>query len=140
MSNLTPSEITRVKDAIHNSADPRHFMKLKPVDRRIRISHEGIVLAQSQNALRVLEVGHDLYDPAFYVPKSDVVVSLRLSQTTSNCPLKGDAQYYDLIDDQGTVIETDIAWTYTKPYMFAQPLTDHVAFVASHVSIEEAPL
>jgi len=67
-------EVTLAKETIHNPEDARHFMRIKPVAGRVRISHRGRLLAQSDRALRVLEAGKDLYDPTIYLQAGDVTV------------------------------------------------------------------
>ena len=69
-------QVTLSTETIHNPDEPRHFMRVKTVKGPVRILFDGRVLAQSDQALRVLEAGKDLYDPTIYVPPSDVRASL----------------------------------------------------------------
>ena len=39
------AQVTLSQDTIHNSDDPRHFMRIKPVKGRVRIMFDGRVLA-----------------------------------------------------------------------------------------------
>jgi uncharacterized protein (DUF427 family) len=57
------AQVTLSRDTIHNPDDPRHYMRIKPVKGRVRILLGGRVLADSTDALRLLEAGHDVYDP-----------------------------------------------------------------------------
>ena len=136
---VTAETVTMAGEAIHNPAEPRHFMRLKPVKGKVRIMFRGSQLAESARAVRVLEVGRDFYDPVFYLPRDDVGAQLRQSERTTKCPLKGETTYFDWIDDAGNVIVTDIAWSYTMTFDFAEELRDLVAFDAGKVTIEEAP-
>ena len=133
-------DTTLVANAIHNPAEPRHFMRIKPVDRRIVIWRDGEMLAETTGAVRVLEAGKDLYDPVFYLPPSDVTPRLRRNEQSTHCPLKGDAAYFDLVDAAGEVRVPGIAWTYPEPFAFSSDLAGRVAFYAKYVTIEEKPL
>lgn len=136
---VTPADITLAGDTVHNPGEPRHFMKVKPVKRRVRVLRDGIVLADSSDAMRVLELGRDFYDPVFYFPKVDVRASLARTSRTSHCPIKGDAAYFDLVDSQGTVLQSEIAWSYPDPFDFPTGLTGLIAFYGDLVTLEETP-
>lgn len=140
VKNLIPTDITLVKNTIHNPAEPRHFLKLKPILRQIRILYKGQVIAETTNALRVLEVGQDMYDPAIYLPRASLQAKLRFNENTSHCPLKGDAQYFDLVDKNDDFIEQNIAWSYIIPFDFVDGIKGLVSFYTDRVTIEEAPL
>ncbi len=130
-------EITRVKGAIHNPDEARHYMKLKPVARTVRIKRGDLVLAETTCALRLLEVGFDLYDPVFYILVEDVIADLALvPEKSTHCPLKGDASYYATSAAEAKRGEF-VGWAYSKPFDFASVLTGYVAFDASKVRIEE---
>ncbi|KAI9803131.1 MAG: hypothetical protein M1833_001202 [Piccolia ochrophora] len=55
------------------------------------------------------------------------------TQTTTYCPWKGAASYYD-IDVAGTTVK-DGAWYYPQPLEKAQHIKDHVAFSKSKVEV-----
>lgn len=139
-NGATPATVTFAKDTIHNPADVRHFMKLKPVERRVRILYGTTLLAETTTALRLLETGFDMYDPALYISQSDLVANFVRSEKTSHCPLKGDANYLHLTNEAGEVIEENIAWTYGAPFEFASEIADRVSFFTHRVRLEEAPL
>ena len=134
------AETTMVADAIHNPSEPRHFMRIKPVERRVVIWRDGEMLAETSEAVRVLEVGKDLYDPVLYLPPADVTPRLRRNDDTTHCPLKGDAVYFDLLDAAGEVRVPGIAWSYPEPIGPTAELAGRVAFYAKHVTIEDRPL
>ena len=90
--------------------------------------------------MRLLELGRDMYDPVVYVPRGDVRAKLGPNDTSTHCPLKGDAAYFDLLDDSGAVVQAKIAWTYPQPFDFASQLIGLVAFYADQVTIEESPI
>lgn len=116
---------------IHNPDNDAHFMRVKPVAATVRVSRRGAVLAESRDALRVLETGRDVYDPVIYIPVADLAVPLRpVGDKSTHCPLKGDASYFALDGEE-------IAWTYDRPFERAAMLRDHVAFYPAKVVMEE---
>jgi uncharacterized protein (DUF427 family) len=90
----------------------------------VRVVHGGETIVDTLGALRVTESG----PPAYYVPRSDVLVSLERTTSTTTCPWKGAATYWSLPDD-----DAEVAWGYDDPRPDAEPLRDHVAFYASRV-------
>lgn len=138
-NNQVWPEITMATSTIHNPAEPRHFMQVKPVNSRVRILHNGRILADTTHALRLLEVGKDFYDPTLYLPRSALAARFELSDKTTHCPLKGDASYLNLVDDDGNLIGENIAWTYVAPFEFANQIENHVAFYSDQVTTEEHP-
>jgi len=126
-----PDPITMVSGIIRNPDEPRHYMKLKPVPRRITIRQGDQILAETRMAVRVIEVGYDLYDPPLYIPPADIRVTFASSDRSTHCPLKGDATYWSLKEPGGE----DIAWSYEDPFDFARGLTGLVAFDAGRVTI-----
>ncbi len=137
---MTPSDVTMSTATIHNPGEPRHFMRIKPVPRRIRVLFDDELLAETTNALRLLEVGKDFYDPILYIPELDIGAPLKPIGRKTHCPLKGDASYFDLVDADGTVRHKEIAWSYADAFDFAAELKGHVAFRPDLVTIEDAPL
>lgn len=137
--NIDPSVVTIAQNTIHNPANIRHFMKLKPISRQVQIVFENSVIAESRSAIRVLEVGYDFYEPVIYFPRSDVTNVLVASNAKqTHCPLKGDATYFDLIDEDGDVRVNKIAWSYVQTFEFSSELKDMIAFDPSFVTIVEA--
>ena len=130
--------VTHSTETIHNPADARHFMRVKPVKGRVRARVGDVVIADSTSAQRVMEVGRKVYDPVFYFPPADVLASLAGRTGTTHCPLKGDAIYFDIVElgDKGE----KIAWCYDRPLEFSDVISGLIAFYADRVSFEEMPL
>ena len=126
------SSVTFAQDTLHNPAEPRHFMKIKAAGRPIEIWAGGQRIAASTAAVRLLEVGRDLYDPVLYLPREDVTAELVPFERTTHCPLKGDASYFARPGD-----EEPIAWSYEAPLSWAEVLRGRVAFDADRVEIRE---
>ena len=106
-------------------------MRIKPVAATVRIRRGDTLLAETTDALRVLETGRDVYDPVIYVPERDVTGMLEpVGDKATHCPLKGDCSYFALDG-------LEIAWTYDRPLDIADALYGHVAFYPDKVTIEE---
>jgi len=126
-----------MQGAIRRPDHPDHYMVLKPIDKRVVIKLGSITLADSKQAIRLLEAGKTLYDPTIYIPREDIAVELAANDKTTYCPLKGDAAYFDLPGDDGV---REIAWSYEKTLEFADEIKDLIAYYPSKVSIEEHPI
>ena len=129
----TPGDITLVRGGIHNPDEPRHFMRVVPASGR-RVAHVGdTVVADSDDAVVVKEVGRDIYDPIVYFPRGDVVsdVLVQIDKTT-HCPLKGDTDYFDLAVDGQRIAEA--AWSYHN-WTVTDDLVGLVAFDPGTVTV-----
>ena len=99
---------------------------LRRCEQRVRIILQGEVLADTTEALCVLETSHP---PAYYLPPTDIAMQyLQEISPTSYCEWKGMASYYD-IACKG-VKHPRTAWTYHHPEPGYLELTDHIAFYA----------
>lgn len=106
---------------------------LAPCRRRVRIVLGGVTLADSTDALRVLETSHP---PTIYVPPGDVDLTRLLDAPArpTVCEFKGVARYLDAaIDGQR---HPSVAWSYASPRPQYAALRDHVSFYPGRV--EEA--
>lgn len=132
----TGEPITLVKDAIHNPDEPRHFMRIARPQYPIVATAHGLELARSTRALKLKEVGRDVYDAIVYFPRSDVVME-RLERTdkTTHCPLKGDTEYFDVLTDGGTI--ANAAWSYDRTLPFAREIAHYIAFDPHQVNVLE---
>lgn len=109
---------------------PDHRMQILPSDSRWSARREGVLLADSRNALILQEAN---YKPVVYFPLSDINVeelSPTLGETT--CPFKGTASYLASNAAKGG---PDIAWTYPETYDEASAIAGYVAFYADRVDI-----
>lgn len=130
MNTISKLDVSPVEGAIRNPDNPHHFMVLKPVNHLVKIFRGDELLAKTNNALRVIEIGKSVYDPVLYIPTKDVIASLTRTEKTSHCPLKGDAAYFEFEGEE-------IAWTYSQAFEFAKELQNHHAFWSSKIRIEE---
>lgn len=103
--------------------------RLEKSAKRVRIDFGGRVLADSQNAYRVLETSHP---PVYYLPPSDIDMSrLTAGDRRTLCEFKGIARYWSIADGANTAI--DAAWSYPEPWPAFAAITDHLAFYPSRV-------
>jgi uncharacterized protein (DUF427 family) len=85
------------------------------------------VLAESNETI-VVDNNH------YFPPSSLIMAHFSASDTTSHCPWKDDANYYNVVVDDKE--NKDAAWYYSSPKDAAGEIKDHVAFWRG-VKIEE---
>jgi uncharacterized protein (DUF427 family) len=84
-----------------------HRITTRPSTRHVRVEAGGQVLAESDRAVELDEVG---LPTRYYLPREDVRVELLTpSATTSHCPFKGDATYFSAPGVK------DAFWVYEAP-------------------------
>lgn len=104
--------------------------RLEPVPQRILILRAGAVVADTLQALRVLETHHP---PTYYLPVQDVAAILRPAGGDSFCEWKGRASYFDVIAGGSTAASA--AWGYDRPTPAFAALAGRVAFYAAAMDI-----
>ncbi len=104
--------------------------RLEPVSEHIRIAHQGVILADTNRAYRVLETSHP---PVYYLPPEDVKMEYfhKQERGMSFCEFKGRAIYYT-IQLSGTSIPQAV-WAYPDPSKNFLPIKDYLAFYPSKV-------
>jgi uncharacterized protein (DUF427 family) len=107
--------------------DPFHRVDVRAASGRVRILAGDEVVAESSRARVLSETG---LPNRYYLPRDDVRVGLRLSDTSTVCPYKGTASYWSV----GT--STDVAWSYEEPLEDALKIQGHLSFDHDDVSIE----
>lgn len=130
---MAPSEIDEtpapVEGAIRNPANRNHFMILQPVARRVRVSIGETLVADSADAVRVIEIGRRAYEPRLYFPPSALRADLTKMEKITHCPLKGDAEYFAL-DGR------EVGWAY-RTLPFAAALDGLYSFWGEDIRIVE---
>lgn len=100
---------------------------MEPVDERLRVEFNGVTIADTTDAYRILETSHP---PTYYIPPEDVQMQyLQKESRTTMCEFKGRAVYYTVeVDDRRT---QQAAWAYPDPTDKYAELEDHLSFYAS---------
>ena len=101
--------------------------RLEPSTKRIEVIFNGVVIADTHHALRILETSHP---PVYYIPPSD----LRMEYFTPTrhrtvCEFKGAAQYYAITVGDRHI--ENVAWYYPRPAAPYAALRDHLAIYPS---------
>jgi uncharacterized protein (DUF427 family) len=103
--------------------------RVEAVPERIRVIVDGVAVADSTRARRVLETAGA---PVYYVPPEDVRLDLlRPSSSTSHCEWKGTASYWSLVSGDRRI--PDLAWSYEQPSPGFEAIRGHLAFYAAKV-------
>lgn len=103
--------------------------RLEDTDKQIQVLFNGVVLADTRRAKRVLETSHP---PVYYIPPQDVQMDYLIPRfNTSFCEWKGEAHYYGVLVGERQV---DIAaWYYPQPAPAFATLQMHIAFYAQYM-------
>ena len=70
---VTEESIPPVEGAIRNPSNPHHFMVIKPIPRKVRVFIGDRLIADTTEAVRVIEIGRSVYDPVVYFPADDLM-------------------------------------------------------------------
>ncbi len=103
---------------------PDHRVDEEPVRQRVRLEVKDAVAADSSDVIKVIEDDHP---DRYYFARNDVDMTLlERSATTTECPFKGTAHYFNVRAGDRTL--EDAAWTYEEPYEEHAALKDRIAF------------
>jgi uncharacterized protein (DUF427 family) len=109
--------------------NPGHTLSTESSTARVQVIVAGHTLADTTRAVLLHETG---LPTRYYVPRDDIDMErMLLTETTSNCPFKGDAEYWSAAID-GTVV-ADIAWSYPSPIPARADITGLVCFFDERV-------
>ena len=101
--------------------------RLEETEKHIQIIFNGVVIADTRRAKRVLETSHP---PVYYIPPEDILMEYLSAGTgRSICEWKGEARYYTL-EVNGKRAE-NVGWYYPNPTRGFLAIADHVAFYAA---------
>jgi len=101
--------------------------RLEDSIRRIQVVYNGVTVADTQRAKRILETSHP---PVYYIPPEDVRMDLLTSaRRTTFCEWKGAASYYTITVDSKTAEQA--AWYYPQPNAQYTAIKNYVAFYPS---------
>lgn len=100
---------------------------VEAVPERVVVRLGGVVVADTTNAVRVLETSHP---PVYYLPVEDLAPdTLAPAAGSSMCEFKGRARYFDVRG--GGVTAERAAWNYPTPEPGYEQLRDRVAVYPS---------
>jgi uncharacterized protein (DUF427 family) len=106
--------------------DPYHRVDVRRSTRHVRIELDGQVLAETHRPTLVFETH---LAPRYYLPREDVQVELKPSDTRTICAYKGEASYWSIAGHD------DLVWAYEDPLPDAAGLAGLVAFYDEKVQV-----
>jgi len=118
-------------EALAHARDPYHRVDAVPSARRVRVSVDGEVLAESERTVVIFETS---LPPRWYFPNEDVRAALERSDLRTTCAYKGHASYWSVRVGDGS--RANLAWTYAQPRRDAEPVRDMVCFFNEQVDLE----
>lgn len=132
------AELTRRRKESPNGAGHYHVADRYPY--RVRALIDGVVVASSEAAMILKEVGASVYNPSFYFPAGDVELDhFQLEDGyTTRCPIKGDASYWHFTGPSGSIERA--AWSYEEPVEYSQMIAGHVGFDQRFATLEISPV
>src|SRR5882757_7037930 len=123
------SERTDRKPKTIKIPGPEHPITIERNLKRVVVSIDGSVLADSRDALILREAG---YPAVQYIPRKDVDMTLlERSAHATYCPYKGDASYYSI--PTGGARSLNAVWTYETPFEVMARIKDYLAFYPDRV-------
>jgi uncharacterized protein (DUF427 family) len=103
-----------------------HHIEVRPESRRVRVEKDGVLLAESERPVLLLEGG---LPTRYYLPREDIVADIEDSDHHTTCRFKGVASYYSVGGHK------DIAWYYPEPRPEVEGIKDLVAFWNERVDV-----
>lgn len=111
---------------------PQHRITTEPFHGVVVATFGDAIVASTKDAI-VLREGS--YPPVFYIPFRDIYFDvLSASGTTSYCPFKGNASYWNVT--AGGEAAKDVMWAYQAPFDEMLAIKEHGAFYPNRVRVE----
>ena len=111
--------------------DPYTRVDILASSRHIEVRVAGVLIADSHQPRILFETG---LPPRYYLPMTDVRLDLlRPSATTTHCPYKGTASYWDVVF--GDSVYEGLAWAYRTPLPESQKIAGLIAFYDEKVDV-----
>jgi uncharacterized protein (DUF427 family) len=110
-----------------------HPIRIVPNPNHVTVRLGGKTVVDTTHALTLFE---STYPGVQYVPRADADMAL-LARTAhkTHCPYKGDAAYYSINTDGGSV--ENAVWTYEQPFPGVAEIAGYLAFYPNKVEITE---
>ena len=101
--------------------------RLERTSKEVQVVFNGVVIADSRRAWRVLETSHP---PVYYIPPEDINMHYLRETAGGNswCEWKGQASYYNVVSTGQSAQKA--AWGYLQPTPSFVAIKDHLAFYA----------
>ncbi len=97
--------------------------RLEDSIRRIQVVFNGVTIADTRRAKRVLETSHP---PVYYISPADIRMDyLTATSRSTYCEFKGAARYYTIA--VGDCTAENAAWSYSQPSPGYESLRDYIA-------------
>ena len=111
--------------------DPNTRVDILQSSRHVEVFVDGVKVADTHQPRFLFETG---LPRRTYIPKTDVRMDLlTATETTTQCPYKGTAEYYAVTTDEGQ--RDDIVWWYRHPTGESQKIAGLVAFYDEKVDV-----
>jgi uncharacterized protein (DUF427 family) len=112
-----------------HARDPYSRVDVRPSSRRVQVTFNGEVVAQTQRGMFLFETGHPT---RYYIPQQDVRMEfLTRSDRTTVCPYKGTASYWSLRVGDRTA--EDAVWDYLDPLPDCPRIAGYLCFYPEKV-------
>jgi len=112
--------------------DPYKRIDVHKTTSHVRISRDGVVLAETRRAKVLFETS---LPPRYYIPPEDVRTDLLVpSSRKTRCAYKGSATHWSVT--VGDRVVEDLVWTYPEPQHDAEPVRDLLCFYDERVDVE----
>jgi len=117
--------------------DPFKRIDILTSTRAIRIVVEGVTVAESQSTMHLYETKLPC---RYYMALTSIKPSLlRSSSTKTQCPYKGEAEYFDVVlpsdGAQDEKVLSDLVWYYDRPTVECAAVTGMACFYNEKVDI-----
>ena len=111
--------------------DPYTRIDVLASSRHVQIDIDGVRVADSTSPVILFETG---LPPRYYLPKTHVRMDLLTpSETVTECPYKGTAEYWSVeIDGE---LHEDVVWAYPFPARESEPIAGLVCFYDERVDV-----
>ena len=112
--------------------DPYHRVDVLDSSRHVKVSLDGVVLAETDRPKALFETGLPV---RWYIPPEDVRLdALVHSDTRTTCAYKGYASQLSV--RVGGDVKPDLVWTYADPHRDAERIRGHLCFYNEFVDVE----
>lgn len=111
--------------------DPFKRIEILASTRPVKVEIDGKKVAETSTSMHLYETSLPV---RYYLPLTSVDPTvLQPSNTRTQCPYKGDAEYYSVVIDGNE--HKDVVWYYNRPTAESAPVTGLVCFYNEKVDI-----